>query len=117
MNWVSGLYGIADAGASSGEPERLLEALLGGGCKLVQFRCKGWDDGDALATARRMAKRCHQVGARLLLNDRAHLVNAASADGVHVGQADADSRTVRALIGPERIMGRSTHTKASGAED
>ena len=49
------------------------------------------------------------AGALLLLNDRAHLVEAASADGVHVGQGDADSLTVRTLIGPQRILGRSTH--------
>ena len=109
---ISGLYGIADAGASGGDPERMLEWLLMGGCRVVQFRCKAWSDDDALATARRMVTRCHQSGAVLLLNDRAHLVEAAAADGVHVGQDDGDSASVRRLIGERRIMGRSTHSLA-----
>lgn len=110
--WIKGLYGIADAGASNGDPERMLAWLLEGGCRLIQFRCKGWGDDDALETARRMVTRCHAFGARLLLNDRAHLVEPASADGVHVGQGDADDATVRRLIGEHRIMGRSTHSVA-----
>ena len=77
--WIKGLYGIADAGASNGDPERMLASLLEGGCRLIQFRCKGWGDDDALETARRMVTRCHAFGARLLLNDRAHLVDPASA--------------------------------------
>jgi len=108
-NPITGLYGIADAGASGGDPERMLGWLLEGGCRVIQLRCKGWTDDAVLITARRMVSRCRAAGALLLLNDRAHLVEAVSADGVHVGQGDADSHTVRTLIGPNRILGRSTH--------
>jgi thiamine-phosphate pyrophosphorylase len=106
---VRGLYGLADADASGGQPLVLLDALLAGGCRLVQLRCKGWSSERLLPVAVQAVARARSVGATLIVNDDAQVAALADADGVHVGQHDADGATVRAVVGPHRIVGRSTH--------
>src|SRR4029453_9473047 len=54
-------------------------------------------------------------GALFVLNDRPDLVERCRADGVHVGQDDGSVRDARAAVGPDRIVGRSTHAPAQGA--
>ena len=51
-------------------------------------------------------------GALFILNDRPDLVEACGADGVHVGQDDQTPAQARAVVGPDRIVGRSTHAPA-----
>jgi len=106
---VRGLYGIADARASSGDPVRMAAWLLEGGCRLVQLRCKEWAFDDILAAARRVRVLCDAHGATFIVNDRPEIAVAAAADGVHVGQLDADAETARRVVGPDRIVGRSTN--------
>jgi thiamine-phosphate pyrophosphorylase len=54
----------------------------------------------------------HDAGARLIVNDRADIALLAGADGVHVGQDDLAAPLVRGLIGPNAVVGLSTHTPA-----
>lgn len=105
---IRGPYGIADAGASGGDPIGLGVAWLEGGCRLLQLRCKGWPADDVLRAARELVPRCRAVGATFIVNDHPEVAAAADADGVHVGQSDADEVTARRLLGPDRILGRST---------
>ncbi len=58
---------------------------------------------------RRRAARSASSGALFILNDRPDLVEACGADGVHVGQDDMSPAEARAMVGPDRIVGRSTH--------
>jgi thiamine-phosphate pyrophosphorylase len=60
--------------------------------------------------ARRFARVAHGHGALFVLNDRPDLVAAAGADGVHVGQDDAPIAKARAAVGPDRLVGLSTHS-------
>ncbi len=106
---IRGLYGLADADAAGGDPESLAAALLEGGCRLIQLRCKGWSPDDTLVVARAVRARCASVRATFIVNDHPELAVAADADGVHVGQLDAPTEQVRGILGPERILGRSTH--------
>jgi thiamine-phosphate diphosphorylase len=64
---------------------------------------------DLLPVARRLAGRCRESGALLIVNDRADLALAAGADGLHVGQDDLPAREARALLRPGMILGVSTH--------
>lgn len=119
---IRGLYGIADAGAANGDPVALGLHLLEGGCRLVQLRCKGWAVEDVIVAGRILASRCHDVGATLVVNDWPEVAVAVDADGVHVGAEDGTTAEVRAIIGPERILGRSTNqvdavTKAVAESD
>ena len=89
-----------------------LRQALRGGVDIVQLRLKDASDERILATARRCAAVCHEQGAPLILNDRPDLVEAAGADGVHVGQDDTPVAQARALVGPDRIIVLSTHSPA-----
>jgi thiamine-phosphate pyrophosphorylase len=65
-----------------------------------------------VAAARAFRTAASEAGALFLLNDRPDLVAACDADGVHVGQDDAAPAVARAAVGPDRIVGRSTHEPA-----
>jgi len=108
---IRGLYGLADAGGADGDPIRVARALLDGGCRLLQLRCKGWPDDDVLAAARTIRHMTEENHATLLLNDRPHLVEAAGADGVHLGQRDVDTLTARRQMPELALVGRSTHNE------
>lgn len=106
---IRGLYGIANAGTGALDPVAQGLALLEGGCRLVQLRCKGWGLDDIEAAARELVRACRQVGATFIVNDHPEVAARVDAHGVHVGQTDADAATVRAVIGPHRLLGRSTN--------
>jgi len=110
----SRLYLVCDA-----QPESFLHAALKGGVDVIQLRCKNAGDERILAAAGIFARLCAEHGALFILNDRPDLVRRAGADGVHVGQDDLPPRQARELVGPERLIGLSTHSPAQidGAED
>src|SRR5262249_12966332 len=89
-------------------PRAWLEAAISGGVGPIPLRDKGLDDGRIIAAAREF----RGTRALFILNDRPDLVDACGADGVHVGQEDATPAQARASIGPDRIIGRSTHAPA-----
>ena len=96
-------------------PRLFLEAALGGGADVIQLRDKSLDDAGIVSAARDFRAAADAAGALFILNDRPDLVDACRADGVHVGQEDGDARVARAAVGPDRIVGRSTHTPEQGA--
>ena len=89
-------------------PRAWLEAAVAGGVDVIQLRDKDLDDDGIVAAARDFKA----TGALFILNDRPDLVDACGADGVHVGQDDATPAQARAAVGPDRIVGRSTHEPA-----
>lgn len=90
----------------AGRPiEEVVLAAVAGGVTMVQLREKTASDDDVVALARRL--RPILGGVPLILNDRAHLVGPASADGLHIGQDDMPAAAARALIGTDRILGLS----------
>ncbi len=101
------LYLVCDA-----RPRAFLEAALRGGVDVVQLRDKRADDDAVVSTARGFRSACDAHGALFMLNDRPDLVTACAADGVHVGQDDAPVEQARAHVGPERLVGLSTHSAA-----
>src|SRR3954454_18784182 len=104
------LYLVCDA-----RPRGFLAAALRGGVDVIQLRDKTLDDDALVTAAREFRAAADAADALFVLNDRPDLVEACAADGVHVGQEDADPAAARALAGPERIVGRSTHAPAQGA--
>jgi thiamine-phosphate pyrophosphorylase len=101
------LYLVCDA-----RPVEWLRAALRGGVDLVQLRDRTLDDAGVVEAAVAFRTAASEAGALFILNDRQDLVAACAADGVHVGQDDATPAAARAAIGPERIVGRSTHEPA-----
>ena len=101
------LYLVCDA-----RPLDWLRAALRGGVDLVQLRDRSLDDAGIVEAAVAFRTAASEAGALFILNDRPDLVEACGADGVHVGQDDATPAEARALVGPARIIGRSTHEPA-----
>jgi thiamine-phosphate pyrophosphorylase len=96
--------------------EAVVAAGLAAGLRLVQYRAKAGDVPDdrcRFAQASALRQLCHRHGALFLVNDRIDLALAVGADGVHLGQGDLPPAVARRLLGPERLIGRSTH----GLED
>jgi thiamine-phosphate pyrophosphorylase len=93
--------------------EATVAAALGAGLRLVQYRAKesgdGFSDRQRLAEARALRQLCSRHGALFLVNDRIDLALAAGADGVHLGQDDLPPAGARRLLGPDLLIGRSTH--------
>ena len=102
-------------------PEAFLRAALAGGVDVLQLRDKDASDDAVLAAAPTFRRAAAEAGALFIVNDRPDLARAADADGVHVGQDDGSVAEARAVVGTERIVGRSTHTPeqiaAAGAAD
>lgn len=88
---------------------RPVAAAIEGGVDLVQLRNKELDDEGFLDVARTLVSICHDRGVRLILNDRVHLVEDAGADGAHVGEDDMGADEARTMLGPDRLLGVSTH--------
>lgn len=92
--------------------ERFLERCIRGGVDLVQLRDKDLDARPLLDAARRALRVCHALGVPFVLNDRPDLALEVGADGVHVGQDDAPPALCRRILGPDVIVGYSTHAPA-----
>jgi len=88
----------------------LAAAYLDGGATLLQIRAKTMPSGSLLECVSTVVERAHRAGARVIVNDRADVARLAGADGVHVGQEDLSVAAVRAIVGPEAMIGLSTHT-------
>jgi len=86
-----------------------LPAVLRGGVDVVQLREKVAPDEVRLAQARLMVPLCRDVGVPFVMNDSPELALAVGADGVHVGQDDASVSHCRQVLGPDAIVGLSTH--------
>ncbi len=94
------------------ELERVVEQALLVGVRLVQYRAKegaGLDDRRRLEQALGLRELCARHDALFVVNDRIDLALAVGADGVHLGQDDLPVAVARRLLGPERLIGRSTH--------
>ncbi|MBW4655312.1 MAG: thiamine phosphate synthase [Kaiparowitsia implicata GSE-PSE-MK54-09C] len=86
-----------------------VEAALQGGLTLVQYRDKHTPDGARLSLAQALRHLCERYNALFIVNDRIDLALAVQADGVHLGQEDAPIAVARHLLGPQALIGRSTH--------
>jgi thiamine-phosphate pyrophosphorylase len=82
---------------------------LAGGAQIIQLREKGLDDRRLLAKARDVCKMTHSAGALFIVNDRPDIALLADADGVHLGQDDMPIQEARRLLGPDALIGVSTH--------
>ena len=75
------------------------------------MRHKSGESGAFLDLAERVVAVAHEGGARVVVNDRADIATLSKADGVHVGQEDLSAAEARAIVGPDAIVGLSTHTR------
>jgi thiamine-phosphate pyrophosphorylase len=100
------------------ELEQLVRAAAAGGVDVVQLREKHLPDEQLAALVSALRGPCERAGALLIVNDRPHVALAAGADGVHVGQDDMPVAEAREVVGPDMLIGLSTHAREEvGASD
>jgi len=105
-------YPILDAGLllqAGLSIESFARELREAGIRFLQYRDK--DASDEVLLERAALLRRIFMDSRLILNDRVPLVLSAGYDGVHVGQEDLSPAEARALLGPEVMVGVSTHSE------
>ena len=108
----SRLYLIVDPLDTGRDPLALARAMLAAGARFLQLRLKEVPTGDLLAIATRLRAMTTAAGATFVVNDRTDIALAVGADGVHLGQEDLPVAVARQLVGPERLLGFSTHSEA-----
>ncbi len=104
------LYFVCDARPGGEDPEPLLRAALGGGVDIVQLREKNLGRAEIERAADTFRRVCDTYNAPFIVNDDPDLARSCDADGVHLGQDDGSVEQARRLLGPDAIIGLSTHS-------
>ena len=105
----SRLYVVSDSRVRRGDLAAFLDAILGAGVDVVQLREKEAEAGDLLRWAAVFREAADRHGALFIVNDRPDVARAAGADGVHLGQNDLPPEAARDVLGPDAVIGLSTH--------
>ncbi len=112
------LYLCTDARRERGDLAAFADAALAGGVDIIQLRDKGspgeqkfgpLEAGDELAALEVLADAAGRHDALVAVNDRADIARAACADVLHLGQDDLPLAVARDIVGPQTLIGRSTH--------
>jgi thiamine-phosphate pyrophosphorylase len=115
------LYLCTDARRDKGDLAKFAEAALSGGVDIIQLRDKGsagerklgpMETQEELGALAELGAAARRHGALLAVNDRADLALAAGADVLHLGQGDLPVHYARRILGPNVVIGRSTHSRA-----
>jgi len=109
---LNALVDVDIAGRAGWTPLDLAAEYLAGGARFLQVRAKSLSGSAFLDLSTELVRLAHQAGAIVIVNDRADVARLSGADGVHVGQDDLSASAARALVGPDAIVGLSTHTIA-----
>ena len=111
------LYFVADPACChfGGEARSVVDIVMGavrGGASMVQYRNKSGDMPHIMAEAAMLAELLKSEGVPFLVNDYVDVAFAVGADGVHLGQGDADPAEARAKLGQNAIIGQTAFTPA-----
>ncbi|HET8955014.1 MAG TPA: thiamine phosphate synthase [Solirubrobacterales bacterium] len=104
------LYFVCEARPQT-DLEALLRAALTGGADIVQLREKELGRAEIERAAETFRRVADTFSALFILNDDPDLARSCDADGVHVGQDDVSAEQARELLGPDAIIGLSTHSE------
>lgn len=111
------LYVLADPAVARGKPlDSLVAAAARGGATLVQLRDKAGTTERLVAETLAIKQALRGFRVPLIINDRADVALAASADGIHLGRDDLDPGTARRLLGPRAIIGVSIKSESDVAK-
>jgi thiamine-phosphate pyrophosphorylase len=103
------LYLCTDSRRRTGDLAGFLDAVLAGGVDIVQLREKGLEAREELELLETFAAAAERHGKLFAVNDRADVARACSAPVLHLGQGDLPPAVARALVGPDVVIGASTH--------
>ncbi|EFG76620.1 thiamine-phosphate diphosphorylase [Mycobacterium parascrofulaceum ATCC BAA-614] len=114
------LYLCTDARRERGDLAEFADAALAGGVDIIQLRDKGsagerrfgpLEARDELAACEILADAARRHGALFAVNDRADIARAAGADVLHLGQGDLPLDVARGIVGPDTLLGLSSHDR------
>ncbi len=113
------LYLCTDARTARGDLAEFADAALSGGVDVIQLRDKTGgaplEAAAEIAALEILAEACARHGALLSVNDRADVALAVDADVLHLGQDDIPVALARRILGPDVVIGRSTHSVAQAS--
>jgi thiamine-phosphate pyrophosphorylase len=104
------LYVLLDGGVSLAAFRSLAEAVIGAGAPAVQLRDKALSDRDLVERGHLLRELTRGGKTLFIMNDRPDLAALVGADGVHIGQDDLSVKDARAIVGPRKLVGVSTHS-------
>jgi thiamine-phosphate pyrophosphorylase len=110
------LYVLVTEALCRGDWLRTVEQVARAGADVIQLREKGLPDGELLRRADQAAEVCRENDTLLVVNDRPDIAKLCRADGVHLGQGDLPASAARRIVGPEMLVGLSTHNRRQLAE-
>lgn len=106
---VAGLYAITPDIDDVSALVTKVAAAIDGGARIVQYRNKTLQPQAKAMQAHALAELCALRGALFIVNDDAALARDTNADGVHLGEEDADLASARAVLGGDRLVGVSCY--------
>jgi thiamine-phosphate pyrophosphorylase len=104
------LYVLLSGAECAASLEWTIEEAAAGGADIVQLREKSLPDRELLERARNVRQWTRRAGVLFIVNDRPDIARLAEADGVHLGQDDMPVKDARRILGPDALVGVSTHT-------
>lgn len=104
------LYLLIDAGGSADDFAATVRSLVAAGVDAIQLRDKQLDDRPLLERARTLRELTRASRTLFIMNDRPDLAVLSEADGVHVGQEELTVKDARTIVGPDALVGVSTHS-------
>jgi thiamine-phosphate pyrophosphorylase len=110
LQWAR-LYFVCDALPHGQDPELMLNAAMSGGAGMVELRDREQPRPVIERSGRTYRRLANTYSALFIVNDDPYLAMELSADGVHVGQEDIDPAEARRIMGPDAIVGLSTHSR------
>ncbi len=116
-NSLRGLYAITAECADGNRLFAQIEAVLKGGCRIVQYRDKRSAMPERLARARALRRLTQHFNARLIINDDLALADLIDADGLHLGKDDGNLAAARAILGRHKIIGASCYADFPAAQN
>jgi thiamine-phosphate pyrophosphorylase len=105
------LYFVCEARPGDRDPEALLNAAMGAGALMIELRDRELPRNAVERSGRTFRRLADTYSALFTVNDDPHLALELRADGVHLGQEDMDPRDARGIMGPDAIIGLSTHSR------
>ncbi len=114
-SFLPSVYPITDTRISGLSHLEQVKRLIDGGATLIQLREKNAPSGEFYEQAFRCVAYARSLDARIIINDRVDIALMCDAHGVHLGQDDMPPHAARRLLGPDKLIGYSTHSVEQAA--
>ena len=103
------LYVLVTGSLCTATLDWIIQEAAAGGAQIIQLREKDLRDRELLERARQVRRWTRNAGVLFMMNDRPDLARLAEADGVHLGQGELSVKDARRIVGPDTLIGVSTH--------